>query len=65
MLFEISALLGAVGIVITVFAIINMPADNPLETLVAVLVFVYILFPIYIFILNRIGKRKEEKRATE
>jgi Ca2+/Na+ antiporter len=60
----ILALLGAVGIALIVFVVIIALADKPVKAFFAALMLSYTLFALYIYILNRIAKRKEEKRAT-
>jgi Ca2+/Na+ antiporter len=65
MIFEIFALLGAAGIAITIFAIIFALSDRPLKALITALIFAYMLFFMYLFILEKIAKRKEEKRAMD
>jgi Ca2+/Na+ antiporter len=65
MLVELIAFLGAVGIAVTIFVIIAMLADNPIHALVTALILLYPLFFVYIYSIEKIAKRKEERRATE
>ncbi len=65
MLIDFLIALGAVGIAITIFAIIALLADKPVKAFITALMSAYMLYFTYIYILNRILKRKEEKRATE
>lgn len=63
MIFELFALGGAVSIALAIFAIIVMLSDKPIKALLVALSYSYVLFFLYIYILNRIIKRKEgEKR---
>jgi hypothetical protein len=64
-LFELVAFLGAVGIALAIFATIVIMSDRPLLALITALTLSYSLFLIYISILEKIAKRKEEKRATK
>jgi len=65
MLFELIAFLGVAGIAITVFVVIVLLSDKPVKAFIMALMLTYLLYSIYIIILNRILKRKEEKRATD
>jgi len=60
MLFELIAFLGAVGIALIIFATIVLLADRPIKALLVSLALLYALFSIYIFILNKLAKSKEE-----
>ena len=64
MLFEIFALLGAIGIALTLFTLIILLADKPVKAFISTMTLMYLLITVYIYLLNRILKRKEEKRAT-
>jgi Ca2+/Na+ antiporter len=65
MITEIFAFLGAVGIAISVFIVIATLADKPVKALIVALMLLYSLFPIYLFILNKIAKRKEEEHVSK
>jgi len=64
MLFEIFALLGAIGIALTLFTVIILLADKPVKAFISTMTLMYLLTIVYIYLLNRILKRKEEKRAA-
>jgi hypothetical protein len=65
MLFEIFALLGATGIVLILFTVMILLADRPVKAFITSLMLMYQLVIIYLYVLNRILKRKGEKRATQ
>jgi len=65
MLFELFALLGAVGIVLTLFTVIILLADRPVKAFISTMILMYLLITVYIYLLNRILKRKEEKRTAD
>ena len=65
MLFELFALLGAIGIALTLFTVIILLADRPVKAFIVVMALMYPLVIMYLYVLNRILKRKEEKRATD
>ena len=65
MLTELIAFLGAVGIAITAFFVIVALSDRPLKALITAIMLTYSLFFIYIYILNKIAIRKEEKPQEE
>jgi membrane protein implicated in regulation of membrane protease activity len=57
--------LGATGVAVTVFIVIMSLADKPANSLIAALIVSYLLYFVYITVVNRILKRKEESRATD
>ena len=63
--FEIFALLGAIGIALTLFTVIILLADKPVKAFISTMTLMYLLITVYIYLLNRILKRKEEKRAAD
>jgi hypothetical protein len=65
MITEIIALGGAIGIAITVFIIILLFADKPVKAFIMALMSSYTLFALFIYIINRIFKHKEEKHTAE
>jgi Ca2+/Na+ antiporter len=65
MLTELTVLSYGVGIVITVFIVIATLSDNPVKALLTALMLSYSLFFIYIYILKKINKHKEEKHDVE
>jgi membrane protein implicated in regulation of membrane protease activity len=60
MLTEFLVILGAAGIALIIFATIATLADQPAKAFIAALMLSYLLYFVYIYILNRIFKRKEE-----
>jgi hypothetical protein len=64
MLVELFAVGSAIGIAIAVFAIVLVFADRPVKAFIVALLLSYTLFALYIYVLNRILKRKEEKRVV-
>jgi len=64
MLFELFALLGAIGIVLTLFTVVILLADRPVKAFIVAMILMYPLIMIYLYILNRISKYKEEKRMA-
>jgi hypothetical protein len=65
MLSELVGFLGAVGIAVAIFITIMLLSDEPVKALIVVSMLSYLLHFAYIVVLNRVLKRKEEKRATE
>jgi hypothetical protein len=65
MLVELFAILGAVGIALTVFTVVAMFSDKPVKALIVGYMFAYLLLFTYLRILEKLGKRKEEKRGAE
>jgi len=65
MLVELFALFGAVGIALILFTVIILLADRPVKAFIVVMALMYPLVIIYLYILNRILKRKEEKRTSD
>jgi hypothetical protein len=65
MLIEIFALLGAVGIALILFTVIILLADRPVKAFIVAMTLMYPLVIIYLYMLNRISKRKEKMRATQ
>jgi VIT1/CCC1 family predicted Fe2+/Mn2+ transporter len=65
MLVEIVAFIGAAGIAVILFVIIVLLSERPLKALITALISAYLLLYIYLFILNKLVKRKEEKRTTD
>ena len=58
------ALLGAFGIAVVVFIVIIVFADRPVKALIFAHAVAYALISIYIYVLNRLIKRKEESRVV-
>jgi len=58
------ALLGAFGIAVVIFAIIIALANRPVKALIVAHMVAYALIFVYIYILNRILKRKEDRRVV-
>jgi len=65
MLFELFALLGAIGIALILFTVIILLADKPVKAFISTMILMYLLITIYIYLLNRILKRKEEKHTAD
>jgi len=65
MLFELFALLGAIGIALILFTVIILLADRPVKAFISTMTLMYLLITVYIYLLNRILKRKEEKRTAD
>ena len=65
MLVELFAILGAIGIALIVFTTIVSLGDRPVKAFIVATALTYLLITVYIYLLNRILKRKEEKRATD
>ncbi len=65
MLVEFIAVSGAVGIAVIIFLIIVALADKPAKAFITALIMSYLLYFVYIFILNRILKHKEEGHTAE
>jgi hypothetical protein len=61
----ILALLGAIGIVITVFIVILVFVDRPVKAFITSLILGYTLFLIFIYIIRRIIKHKAENYIME
>ncbi len=64
-LIEFFAIFGAAGIAVVIFMIIVLLADRPVKAFIMALIFSYLLYFVYMVVINRILKRKEEKRATD
>jgi type IV secretory pathway VirB3-like protein len=64
MLFEIIALLGATGIALILFITITLLGDRPVKAFIIAMTLMYPLVMVYLYILNRILKRIEKRRAT-
>lgn len=58
---ELFALLGAIGIALTVFVVVVMNSDNPIKASITATALTYLLTIIYIYLL----KHKEEKHTTD
>jgi len=58
------ALLGAFGIAVVIFAIIVALGNRPVKALIVAHMVTYALIFVYIYILNRILKRKEDRRVV-
>jgi hypothetical protein len=65
MLAELAVFLGAVGIAVAIFATIALLSDSPIRAFIAALILSYSLFFAYVFILEKIVKRKEENRVAD
>jgi type IV secretory pathway VirB3-like protein len=65
MLIEIFAIFGAAGIALILFTVIILLGDRPVKAFIIAMALMYPLVIIYLYILNRILKRKEEKRAAD
>jgi Flp pilus assembly protein TadB len=65
MLFELFALLGAMGIALLLFTVIALLGDRPVKAFIVAMTLMYPLVMVYLYILNRMLKRKEEKRAAD
>ena len=65
MLVELFALLGAIGIALILFTVIILLADRPVKAFISTMTLMYLLITVYIYLLNRILKRKEEKRTAD
>ncbi len=64
MLIDFLVMLSATGIAIVIFIVIALLADKPTKAFIVALMLSYLLYFTYIFVINRILKRKEEKRAV-
>jgi VIT1/CCC1 family predicted Fe2+/Mn2+ transporter len=64
MLFEIFALFGAMGIALILFITITLLGDRPVKAFIIAMTLMYPLVMVYLYILNRILKRIEKRRAT-
>ncbi len=64
MLVDFLIALGAVGIALAIFMVIVALADEPVRAFITALTLSYSLFFLYIFLLNKILKRKEEKHVV-
>ena len=64
MLITLFAIFGAIGIAIVIFAIIVALDNMSVRALITAHMVAYTLIFIYIYILNRIIKRKEERRVV-
>ncbi len=65
MIIDFLIALGAVGIAVIIFAIVVTLADQPVRALITALIMSYLLYFVYIFMLNRILKHKEGERTAE
>ena len=65
MLFELFALLGAIGITLILFITVILLGDRPVKAFIVVMTLMYPLVIMYLYVLNRILKRKEEKRTSD
>jgi uncharacterized membrane protein len=65
MLFELFAIFGAVTIALMLFTVAILLADRPVKAFIAAVALMYLLITVYIYLLNRISRRKEEKRAAD
>jgi Ca2+/Na+ antiporter len=61
-IYELIAFLGAAGIAVIIFAVIMLLSDRPAGAFIVALILLYLLYPTYIVILNKILKRKEEHK---
>jgi Ca2+/Na+ antiporter len=64
MLIELFAISGAATIALLLFTVIIMLADRPVKAFIVAMTLMYPLVIVYLYILNRILKRKEEKRTA-
>ena len=64
MLFELFALLGAIGIALILFTVITLLADKPVKAFISTMILMYLLIVVYIYLLNKMLKRIEKRRAT-
>ena len=64
MLITLFAIFGAIGIAIIIFAIIVALGNRPVKALIVAHMVTYSLIFVYIYILNRILKRKEDRRVV-
>jgi len=64
MLITLFAIFGAIGIAIIIFAIIVALGNRPVKALIVAHMVTYALIFVYIYILNRILKRKEDRRVV-
>jgi uncharacterized membrane protein len=65
MLIELFALLGAAGIALILFVTVVLFGDRPVKAFIVTMTLMYLLITVYTYLLNRILKRKEEKRTTQ
>jgi len=65
MLVELFAILGAVGIALILFITVTLLGDSPVKAFIVTMALMYLLVIMYLYVLNRILKRKEEKRAAD
>jgi Ca2+/Na+ antiporter len=63
-LFEIFALLGAMGIALLLFMVIILLGDSPIKAFISAMILMYLLITVYIYVLSMISKRIEKRRAT-
>jgi len=59
MLVQIFAILGAVGIAVTIFMVILMYSERPVKAFLMAIVYTYVFVAIYLFVLKKLEKRKE------
>ena len=64
MLFAVVAVGGALAVAVAVFVVIAMLADRPVKAFIIAHAVAYALISIYIYVLNRLIKRKEESRIV-
>ena len=65
MLFELFALLGAIGIALTLFITITLLGDKPVKAFISTMILMYLLITVYIYLLNKIAKQIEKKRTAD
>ena len=63
-MFAIVAIGAVVAIAVAVFVVIAMLADRPVKAFIVAHAVTYALISIYIYVLNRLIKRKEESRVV-